>query len=215
MQRFHNELTLLKQKLLKMGELALFMLNGSIEALKRIDISLANKIHEERLELNQYDIEIENEALRLIALYQPMANDIRTLACILKTNTYLNRIGRYGKDIAKITWEFENHPHFKKLVSIPQMGRLVEEMVKDALKAFEEGDLKYLENFTERDDELDELRYSIFRECVSYMMENPRIITQGSHYIMVARYLERCGDHACKIAEKIHYMVDGSSIEIK
>lgn len=198
-----------------MGDLALNMLNSSVKALKNIDLGLAQKVYDLRKDLNSFDQEIEDEAFRLIALYQPLANDLRTIACILKMNIDLNRIGRYGKDIAKLTREFENNPHFKKLVSIPQMNRNVTEMVRDALIAFEEGDLSRLKDFVERDDEIDELRYSVFRECVSYMMENPRIITQGSHYIMVARYLERCGDHACKIAEKIYYMVNGSHVEIK
>ncbi len=215
MQKFHDELEVLKHQVFEMGELARYMLNGSVKALKEINLNLAAEIYEKREELNRFDTEIETEALRLIALYQPMANDIRTLACILKMNTYLNRIGRYGKDIAKITKEFEQNPHFKKLVSIPQMAKIASTMVKDALCSFEDNTLARLHDFGARDDDLDSLRYSIFRECVSYMMENPRIITQGSHYIMVARYLERCGDHACKIAEKIHYLVNGTSVEIK
>ncbi len=215
MQKFHDELELLKLKLLEMGEKALYMLEGAVKALKHIDLISAQQIYEERTNLKKLDNVIESEALRLIALYQPMANDIRTLACILKMGTYLNRIGRYGKDIAQLTQEFKDSGHFKKLVSIPQMSKVARAMIRDALDSFKEGTITRLHDFEERDDELDELRYSIFRECVSYMMENPRIITEGSHYIMVARYLERCGDHACKMAEKIHYMVNGTDIEIK
>jgi len=129
-------------------------------------------------------------------------------------NTYLTRIGRYGKDIAKVTDEMGNRPHFKKLVSIPHMSELVGKMIDDALAAFEKEDISLLKDFKDRDDTIDELRYSIFRECLTYMMEDQKVITPGIYYIMVARYLERCGDHACKIAEKIHYMVTGEHVEI-
>ena len=89
------------------------------------------------------------------------------------------------------------------------------EMVEDALKAFETGDLKLVEGFSEKDDSLDSMRWSIFRECVTYMIEDPKNITQCAHYIMIAKYLERVADHACKMSEKIHYMITGEHIEVK
>jgi len=92
---------------------------------------------------------------------------------------------------------------------------MVCKMIDDALKAFETEDISLIKDFEERDDTLDALRWSIFRECITYMMENPSTITGCAHYMMIARYLERCGDHACKIAEKVHYMVTGEHIEIK
>ena len=95
------------------------------------------------------------------------------------------------------------------------MADIVCKMIEDVLKAFETGDLSIIQDFAERDDNLDALRYSIFRECLTYMMENPKNITRCAHYMMIARYLERCGDHACKIAEKVHYMVTGERVEIK
>ena len=95
------------------------------------------------------------------------------------------------------------------------MGNIVYGMIEDALKAFETEALSLIQDFAERDDTLDTLRYSIFRESLTYMMEDPKNITRCAHYMMIARYLERCGDHACKIAEKIHFMVTGERIEIK
>ncbi|MBU4072405.1 MAG: phosphate transport system regulatory protein PhoU, partial [Candidatus Thermoplasmatota archaeon] len=88
-------------------------------------------------------------------------------------------------------------------------------MVDDALKAFETKELSYILDFKDREDTIDAMRYSIFREAISYMMEEPKYITRCTHYIMIARYLERCGDHACKMAEKIHYMITGERIEVR
>jgi phosphate transport system protein len=143
-----------------------------------------------------------------------MAVDLREIACILKMITYLTRIGRYGKDIARLITDFEEKGHVKKLVSIPHMADLVISMIDDALYAFETKDISRFKDFVEREQTVDELRYSIFRECLSYMLEDPKVITRCMHYTMVSRYLERCGDHACKMSEKIYYMVTGERVEI-
>ena len=129
--------------------------------------------------------------------------------------TYLTRIGRYGKDIANAAKGLSTQPHIAKLVSIPYMCNIVCGMIEDTLKAFETEDLSLIQDFAERDDNLDTLRYSIFRESLTYMMEDQKNITRCANYIMIARYLERCGDHVCKIAEKIHFMVTGERIEVK
>lgn len=214
-EKFHAELKGLKKKVLEMGELAKDMLQKSIEALKNQDTELADWVLSKKKEIMDMDEGIEQRALTLLTLYQPMAKDMRTIACILKMITYLTRIGRYGKDISNVAKELSMRPHIAKLVSIPYMADIVCGMIEDALKAFETEDLSLIQDFVERDDSLDALRYSIFRECVTYMMEDPKNITRCAHYIMIARYLERCGDHACKIAEKVHYMVTGERVEIK
>ena len=213
-EKFHEELKQLKKDVITMGQLAKEMLQKSVEALKKQDFELSAWVRSKKGVIAKMDSEIETESIRLIALYQPMAKDMRTIACCLKMNTYLTRIGRYGKDIAKVNDEMGNNPPFKKLVSIPHMSDIVCKMIDDALTAFETEDISLFKDFKEREDTVDELRYSIFRECLTYMMEDQKVITQGIYYIMVARYLERCGDHACKIAEKINYMVTGEHIEI-
>lgn len=215
-EKFHEELNALKDGVLEMGYFAQDMLSKAIEALKNQDIKLANSVIDKTIQLPDIDEKNENKALRLIALYQPMAKDMRTIACCLKMITYLARIGRYGRDIAKIVKELPpKEPHISKLVSIPHMANLVSSMIDDALKAFKTEDLSSIDNFSERDDSIDALRYSIFRECITYMIEDPKKITRCTHYAMIARYLERCADHACKMAEKIYYMVTGGRIEIK
>ena len=214
-EKFISELDALKKELAAMGTLAAWMLRGSIRALKDHDLALAREVMAKKTELAGMDVSIEDKALRLIALYQPVARDLRTIACVLKMETYLNRVGRYGKDIAAVAVEIGDRPHIAKLVSIPHMSDIAAGMVDDALKAFETGDLKLVEGFSEKDDALDSMRWSIFRECVTYMIEEPKNITICAHYIMIARYLERVADHACKMAEKIHYMVTGEHIEIR
>jgi len=214
-EKFHKELENLKKEVIEMGNLAKEMLFNAVEALKNRDVRLAEEVVSKKREIAEMDQKIEEKALQLIALYQPMAKDMRAIACILKMITYLTRIGRYGKDIANVAKKLADKPHIAKLVEIPYMAELVCKMIDDALKAFETEDLSLIEDFSERDDSVDALRYSIFRECITYMMEEPKNITRCTHYVMIARYLERCADHACKIAEKVYYMVTGERKEIK
>ena len=213
-KKFHDELKKLNKDVIKMGVLAKEMLQKSVESLKELDAEKAEWVLSKKGAIADMDDKIEERTLRLITLYQPMASDMREIACILKMITYLNRVGRYGKDIAKLVGNWEDKRHVKKLVSIPHMSDLVCNMLEDAMNAFETKDISKFSDFSDRDDTVDELRYSIFRECLSYMMEDPKVITRCTNYIMVARYLERCADHACKMAEKIYYMVKGERVEI-
>lgn len=212
--KFHDELKELKNDLMEMATLAKEMLDKSVDSLKDQDKELADWVISKKYHLAELDAKIESEAFVLLTLHQPMAKDLRTLACALKMITYLNRIGRYGKDIALLAKEMTEEPHIAKLVSIPYMEEIVESMIDDALKAYETWDISFLKDFKERDDEVDALRYSIFRECLTYMMEDQKSITRCVNYIIIARYLERCADHASKMAEKIHYMVTGQHIDI-
>jgi len=214
-EKFHEELKKLKKEVVEMGNLAKEMLSNAVEALKDRDKEVASQVIEKKKKIADMDERIEQDALRLIALYQPMARDMRKIACVLKMITYLTRVGRYGKDIAKVAIELADQPHIARLVEIPHMADMVCSMIEDALEAFENEDVSSIRDFEERDSEIDALRYSIFRECITYMMEDAKNITRCMHYAMVARYLERCADHACKMAEKINYMVTGERKEIR
>lgn len=214
-EKFHEELKKLKKEVVEMGNLAKEMLSNAVEALKDRNKEAASQVIEKKKKIADMDERIEQDGLRLIALYQPMARDMRTIACVLKMITYLTRVGRYGKDIAKVAIELADQPHIARLVEIPHMADMVCSMIEDALKAFENEDVSLIRDFEERDSEIDALRYSIFRECITYMMEDAKNITRCMHYAMVARYLERCADHACKMAEKINYMVTGERKEIR
>lgn len=212
---FHAELEELKKDTYALGMLAVGMLEEAVQALQDRDRDRAESVIERKAEVARSDNRIEEQALRLLTLYQPMAGDLRTLGTVLKVITYLTRIGRYGKDIANLVIELGEQPHVAKLVGMPGMARRVSGMIRDVLDAFADNSVEALDNIAARDDEIDALRWSIFREVLTYMMEGPRNIPRCASYMMIARYLERCGDHACKIAEKVHYMVVGTRIEIK
>jgi phosphate transport system protein len=214
-EKFHTELEDLRGDLLSMAEMAESMLKCSLEALKAQDTDLAEKVIAQKNEIKERNYRIEDRCIQLITLHQPVAKDMRMLFCILKISSALERVGRYGKDIAKVVLYTAETPHIAHLLSIPHMGVMVIEMVSDAITAFREGDATLLSDFTGRDDEVDALGYSIFRECITYMLEDPATITRCMNYVMVARYLERSGDHACKMAEFITFMVTGKRVEFE
>jgi len=214
-EKFHTELQNLRQDTLAMAHLGRDMLRSAVDALIRQDPDLAESVNVRKDEIHVMEVRLEEHCYHLIALYQPMAKDMRIIACTLKVISASLRIGRYGKVIAKIVKEIADRPHIANLMSIPHMADLVIDMVDDAITAYESDDLSLIENFSTRDDTVDALRHSIFREGITYMMEDPKNIPRCTHYIMVARYLERCADHSCKIAENVHYMETGERIEIK
>lgn len=216
-KKFHDDLEKLKQSVVQMSKLATCFLERSVQALVIQDPELAKSILNIKDQILEMDRDIEARALHMLTLYQPMAVDVRTLAAILKMITYLTRIGRYGKDIADLVEELSRKPHVKKMIHIPMMLERALGMINDSMEAFTSGNLEKIkpEDMIKRDDELDEMRWEIFRECLTYMMEDPTTITRCAHYIMIARYLERCGDHGCKLAEKVNYMVSGKHAEIK
>jgi phosphate transport system protein len=213
-KEFHKSLEYLKKRLIEMSELSSKMLSDSIKALSEKDQALAQSVDDRKDELREFDVEIETRSLQLLTLYQPMAVDLRTIAAILKIITYLYRVGRYGKDIAAIVILLNDKQPLSEIIGIIHMWEHVQSMLDDAIEPFTTKNVSKFNRFTERDNEIDQLRWSIFRESVSYMMEDPRNITTSAHVMMIARYLERCGDHACKIAEKVYYMVTGKRIEI-
>jgi len=213
--KFDEQLKKIKQGVLEMGELAQTMLRESIVALKNQNLKLADKVYDNKDMIMKMDGDIEHRCLQAISMYQPMAKDMRVIGSSLKLITYLTRIGRYGKDIAKFVKEIADEPHIKKLVSIPHMSKIVDGMISDALIAYENEEPVDIKSFVERDDDVDTLRNSIFRKSLTYMMQDSKNIERCIYYIMISRYLERCADHSCKLAEKIQYMATGERIEIK
>ncbi|RPI38416.1 MAG: phosphate signaling complex protein PhoU [Methanoregulaceae archaeon] len=213
-EKFHTELKELKKETVAMALLGRSMLRDAVDALVRQDEDLAASVVAKKEQIHALEVDLEEHCYRLIALYQPMAKDMRVIVCTLKVITASVRIGRYGKVIANIVKEIAEKPHISHMMSIPHMAELVIDMIDDSIKAYETDSLDIIADFSARDDTIDALRHSTFREGITHMMEDPRTITRCTHYIMVARYLERCGDHACKIAENVHYMHTGERIEI-
>ena len=213
-EKFLTELKNLKTDTLEMAHLGRLMLRTAVDALIRQDKELADTVIARKEEIHRMEVRLEEHCYHLIALNQPMARDMRFIACTLKVITASLRIGRYGKVIANIVKEIADKPHIANLMSIPHMADLVIDMVDDAVTAYESDNLRLIDDFSSRDDTIDALRHSIFREGITYMMEDPKNISRCTHYIMVARYLERCADHACKIAENVQYMETGERVEI-
>ena len=213
-EKFHTELKTVKKDTVAMAHLGRSMLRDAVDALIRQDKELAASVVAKKEQIHAMEVDLEEHCYQLIALNQPMAKDMRVIACTLKVITASMRIGRYGKVIANIVKEISDKPHIANMMSIPHMAELVIDMIDDAIKAYETDSIGLIADFSARDDTIDALRHSIFREGITYMMEDPKNITRCTHYIMVARYLERCADHACKIAENVHYMNTGERIEI-
>ncbi|NPV51005.1 MAG: phosphate signaling complex protein PhoU [Candidatus Methanofastidiosum sp.] len=214
-EKFVEELRQLKSDVVEMSTLSKEMLKESLDALKHSDITIAEKVIGQRRDIREFDYKIEDDAQRLIVLYQPVARDLRAIIATLKMNTYLTRIGIYSKDISKDIREISFNKEFPRLKSVIVMGDIVLGMLDDAIKAYQNEDLTIIDDMWKRDDTVDDLFHTILRECISYMIENPKSISYYTHYMLIARYLERCGDHVCKISEKIHYMVNGERIIIK
>jgi phosphate transport system protein len=222
-EKFHTELEAVKKDTVAMAKFGRSMLRDAVDALIRQDTALAESVVARKGEIHEREVELEERCYQLIALYQPMAKDMREIACTLKVITASLRIGRYGKVIAKIVSDIADArngqsarslTHTSPTMSIPHMAELAIDMIDDAVEAYDTATLRLIADFSSRDDTIDALRHSIFREGITHMMEDPRSITRCTHYIMVARYLERCADHACKIAENVHYMETGERIEI-
>jgi phosphate transport system protein len=217
-EKFHVELDNTKTHILSMAYMAEGMLRDSMKALEQHDTGLAAEVKEKKDQLSEQNDTLEEEVYQLIARYQPVAKDMRVIACSLKVISATERIGRYGKDIANVVLKTPDENKYQDLVnalSLPHMGELVLSMIHDAIRAYETEDLSLIEHHSERDDRVDALRHTIFRDGITHMMEDPRTITRCTNYLMVARYLERSADHSCKIAEKVHYMVTGERIEIR
>ncbi|QLH74371.1 MAG: phosphate signaling complex protein PhoU [Methanomassiliicoccales archaeon] len=210
--QFTHELELLNKEVEEMGELARQAIEKAVKLIVTGDRALEDEVRRLDKEIYKYDNLIEKHCLDLIALHTPVAGDLRTISTCLKIIEDLNRIGRYASDIAEVADVF-NGQKFKRMVNIPHMASLVVGMVTDAIDCFTTRNAEEARALFERDDEVDALYDSVFRETLTYLFENPNKITVGIHYILVARYLERIADHSCNIGERVVYMVTGERFD--
>ncbi len=187
---FTEEMNLLNRETVRMGDLARAMIKKGVEAFLEGNIELKAEVARLDKEIYLSEQAIEKHCVDIIALHQPVAGDLRTVTTCLKIITDLNRIGRYGRDIAELADHVDQGKRIKKLVAVPLMSELSIAMVNDAIDSFVEKDDGKARRIFQRDDEVDGLWDSIFRESLTHMMEDPRNISAGTHYILVARYLE-------------------------
>lgn len=206
---FDEELSQLSGLISRMGGMAENQLDKAINALQTRDSALAEEVIEADIKVDALQYEIEELALRMIALRQPMAGDLRETVAALKIAPLIERIGDYAKNVAKRAIALNQVPPVKPLFTIPRMGRMVREMLKDVLDAFASHDVEKAREVWLADEEVDEMHDSLFREMLTYMMEDPRNITPCTHLLFAARNIERMGDLATNIAEVIHFQVNG------
>ncbi len=211
---FSQELQRLVNLITQMGGVAEAQVAAAVKAVTRRDVSLAAQVMQSDPRLDEYEREIDVEAVRLLARRQPMAQDLREIVSALRVAADLERIGDYAANIAKRSLVLAQLPAVRPVSAIPRAGRLVEEILKDVLDAYIERDVEKAIAVWKRDEELDDLHTSLFREVLTYMMEDPRTITPCTHLLFMAKNLERIGDHATNIAETIHYVVVGQPLKI-
>lgn len=213
MSRLHNEVRSIEEEVWGMADLAAGMLRDGVRALESLDLDLAKQVREHADQLAVLDERIETHILKTLALESPMASDMRRLGAALKLITYVNRVGRYGYDIAMATRDWpEGRDHVAKMVDLRDMADKVETMLRMAVDAYEHFDGLDLDAFNALEEDVDALRYGVWRQCLSYMAESPQNIEPCAVYMMVARYLERAGDNVCKMVEKLHYAAKGERL---
>lgn len=213
MQRhFEQELQDLKGKILRMGGLVEEQVQGALRALIERDSDLARKIIANDRQVNTLDVEVDEECLRLLALQQPAARDLRFITTAMKISTELERISDLAENICERAIELNEEPQLKPYIDVPRMANWSLRMVKEALDAFVNHDADLARKVCMDDDFVDDLTHQLFRELLSFMLENPQTITRAIRITFIAKYLERIADHATNVAELVVYMVEGKII---
>ena len=210
---FQRELEALKEALLKMAALVEEELQTAIRSLVQRDSDLARKAMQGEDKIHQMEIAIDDMCLKLLALRQPMAVDLRFITAALKIVTDLERMGDQSVNIAERALSLNEEPQLKPYIDIPRMAEIAQSMVKDVLDAFVNKDSKLARSVCARDDIVDGLNNQVFRELLTFMMEDPKTITRAVHIMIVSRCLERIADHATNIAEDVIFMVDARVIK--
>lgn len=213
MQRhFDEELSELKQKILQMGALVEEQIERAKQALIERDEILAKQVIHNDRKVNTYDVEVDEACLRLLALYQPAARDLRFITTAMKISTELERMSDLAENICERALELNEEPQLKPYIDIPVMADRAIKMVREALDAFVRGDSSLARAVLDEDDIVDELTKQLFRELLSFMIENPNTISRAIRLSFVSKYIERIADHATNVAELVVYMVEGKII---
>ena len=211
-RHFEEELAQLKARLLEMGGMAEEEVRLSIKALVDGDQALVDRVLSGDEPLNRLHIEIDSRCFTLLALYQPMAADLRAIVAAVKINTDLERVGDLAVNIAEAARRYATHRPVKKLIDIPRMATIAQSMLRDALDAFVRRDTGLAQRVLDEDDKLDALKTQIFRELLTYMLQDQSTIEPALDLILVSRHLERIGDHATNIAEDVIFIVSARDV---
>jgi phosphate transport system protein len=207
---FDAQLQALDDSVMRMGAWVVAMLHDALEALVRQDEALAREVRKRDDLANQLDDEIEQAAVCLLALQQPVAGDLRRVTSVLKAVTDLERVGDYASDIARCAIRLAERPYFAPLEDIPEMGRVVEGMIQDTLKTYVSRDVVFGKAIRDRDRDVDKLYKRVHEQLLVWMEREPSVVRQASELMLAARYLERLGDHTKNLIERIAYAETGS-----
>src|SRR5665213_4486401 len=211
-RHFQEELEQLKTRLLEMGGMAEEEVRLAVKGLGDADADLIERVLAGDEPVNALHIEIDNRCFTLLALFQPMAADLRTIVAAVKINTDLERVGDLAVNIAEAARRYRTHSPVKKLIDIPRMATIAQTMLRDALDAFVRRDIDLAQHVLNEDDHLDLLKTQIFRELLTYMLQDPTTIEPALDLILISRHLERIGDHATNIAEDVIFMVSARDV---
>ena len=212
-RHFDEELRQLNQEILRMGSLVEEALTKSIKALVDRNLPLAQEVMRSDEAINMLEIEIDELCLRLLALRQPAAADLRFITMALKINNDLERMGDQAVNIAERTVELLKEPLLKPLIDIPRMAQIAQEMTRAGLDAFVNRDAELARGVCRRDDEVDRLNDAVFQELLVFMRRDPQTVGRAVDLILIGRHLERVADHATNLAEDVIYMVQGRTIK--
>jgi phosphate transport system protein len=211
-RHFQEELEALSSRLLAMGALAEEQVRRAVKGLVDGDRALLDSVLAGDEPLNALHIEIDGRCFRLLALYQPMAVDLRAIVSAVKINTDFERVGDLAVNIAEAACRYATHLPVKRLIDIPRMAALAQAMLRDALDAFVRRDTPLAQQVLDEDDVLDALKDQIFRELLTYMLQDASTIEPALDLILVSRHLERIGDHATNVAEDVIFMVSARDV---
>jgi phosphate transport system protein len=211
-RHFQEELEQLQGRLLEMGGLAEEQVRLAVKALTERDRELVALALNRDEPINRLHIEIDGRCFTLLALHQPMAVDLRAIVAAVKINTDLERVGDLAINIAEAARRYAQHAPVKKLIDIPRMANIAQNMLRDSLDAFVRRDTELAQRVLNEDDKLDDLKTQIFRELLTYMLQDPSTIEPALDLILISRHLERIGDHATNIAEDVIFMVSARDV---
>ncbi len=210
--QYDKELAELKDRILSMGHDLIQMINSTMKALLEHDADLARRMIDFDHSINRQEVDIDELAQRVIALRQPAAGDLRFIIMALKISTDLERIGDLCVNIAERALELNVETQLKPYIDLPKMAEAAVSMIDDVLDAFVQGDAEKATRVSERDDYVDQLNEQIFRELLTFMMEDPKTIGRATRLMFISKYLERMADHTTNIAEMVVFMVKGKNI---
>ena len=207
LQELHNDL-------IRMGSIVEKQIHDCIDALVDQDIDKAQKIMEDDDIVDVMERTIEDKAIRLIAMQQPLAIDLRNIFTTTKIVTDLERMADYAVDVAKITVRLKGEKYIKQLVDIPRMAEIVVHMIKDSLDAYVSGDIEKAYAVCKRDDEVDNIYKEVFGELLRIMFENQETVNQATQFLFICKWLERIADHTTNICEWTIYLVTGEKVNL-